>query len=267
MLWEIGGSNAFQPLLARRLLDLPVVDADAMGRAFPRGDMTSFAICDLPVYPWTLADIRDNGDLHRGRGLVVDGAHEPQGLHACSAPSPRPARRRAPAREVKEHGHPPYRDQGAPHRRTGARRAPPAPARPVARCCRRRAACCCSSGKVHDVMRRTTEGFLRGTGCASRASTQDREQSFRGSTSRTSSPSAGATDESWRRCRTSSASWTAVSGEAIGTETIRYGQRVSVVALPAAAAADHPTRAAAMSGPAPSATTSTSARSSHRSAQ
>ena len=49
MLWEVGGNNGFQPFLAASLLGLPVVDCDAMGRAFPQADMTTFAICDLPA--------------------------------------------------------------------------------------------------------------------------------------------------------------------------------------------------------------------------
>src|ERR687888_2240459 len=58
---EIGGGNAIQPFMAAALLDRPVVDGDAMGRAFPEAQMTSFAIHDLPMYPLTLADVRDNG--------------------------------------------------------------------------------------------------------------------------------------------------------------------------------------------------------------
>src|SRR5919201_940968 len=57
---EIGGGNALQPFMAAALLDLPVVDADCMGRAFPEAQMTSFAIHDLRMYPLTLADVRDN---------------------------------------------------------------------------------------------------------------------------------------------------------------------------------------------------------------
>ena len=34
MLWEIGGNNGFQAVLSGMLLDLPIVDCDAMGRAF-----------------------------------------------------------------------------------------------------------------------------------------------------------------------------------------------------------------------------------------
>src|SRR5882724_1591025 len=39
---EIGGGNAIQSHMAAAHLGLPVVDADAMGRAFPEAQMTSF---------------------------------------------------------------------------------------------------------------------------------------------------------------------------------------------------------------------------------
>jgi DUF917 family protein len=57
---EIGGSNALQPCLIAAVTGLPVVDADAMGRAFPEAQMTSFAIHDLAMAPLTLVDVRDN---------------------------------------------------------------------------------------------------------------------------------------------------------------------------------------------------------------
>jgi Protein of unknown function (DUF917) len=57
---EIGGGNAFQPLLVASATGLPVVDADATGRAFPEAQMASFAIAGLPMFPLALADIRDN---------------------------------------------------------------------------------------------------------------------------------------------------------------------------------------------------------------
>src|SRR5207244_6996664 len=58
---EIGGGNAIQPFMAAALLGKPVVDADAMGRAFPEAQMTSFAIHDLRPWPLTLADVRHDG--------------------------------------------------------------------------------------------------------------------------------------------------------------------------------------------------------------
>ena len=60
MPWEIGGGNAFQPLMAAAMLGLPVVDADAMGRAFPEAQMTSFAVMDFTCHPLVMADIRPN---------------------------------------------------------------------------------------------------------------------------------------------------------------------------------------------------------------
>ena len=58
MTTEIGGSNAFQPLMAAAHLDLPIVDADAMGRAYPEAQMTSFAIAGLQPWPLSLVDPR-----------------------------------------------------------------------------------------------------------------------------------------------------------------------------------------------------------------
>src|ERR671935_1987202 len=57
---EIGGGNSIQPFMAAAILNLPVIDGDCMGRAFPEAQMTSFAIHDLRMYPLTLADVRDN---------------------------------------------------------------------------------------------------------------------------------------------------------------------------------------------------------------
>src|SRR5260370_41326677 len=57
---EIGGGNSIQPFMGAAILDLPVIDGDCMGRAFPEAQMTSFAIHDLKMYPLTLADVRDN---------------------------------------------------------------------------------------------------------------------------------------------------------------------------------------------------------------
>lgn len=57
---EIGGSNAMRPLLAAALADLPVVDGDGMGRAFPELQMCTFFIYGLPVAPAALCDVRHN---------------------------------------------------------------------------------------------------------------------------------------------------------------------------------------------------------------
>ena len=51
---EIGGNNGVQPLLAAAETGKPVVDADAMGRAYPEAQMTSFAVGDLKPWPLSL---------------------------------------------------------------------------------------------------------------------------------------------------------------------------------------------------------------------
>ena len=53
---EIGGLNAVLPLVVASTLDLPVVDGDGMGRAFPELQMVTFSIMGNPSTPLTLAD-------------------------------------------------------------------------------------------------------------------------------------------------------------------------------------------------------------------
>jgi len=55
---EIGGGNRIQPLMAGAHLGLPVVDADTMGRAYPEAQMTSVAVGELCPYPCVLYDPR-----------------------------------------------------------------------------------------------------------------------------------------------------------------------------------------------------------------
>src|SRR5436305_3006111 len=55
---EIGGGNGIQPLMAAAHLGIPVVDADTMGRAYPEAQMTSVAVGDLRPFPCTLYDPR-----------------------------------------------------------------------------------------------------------------------------------------------------------------------------------------------------------------
>ena len=76
-----------------------------MGRAYPEAQMTSVAIGDLTPYPvHARRCARHRARRAQGAELEMDGAGQPQDLHRVSARSPRPARRRAPAREVKQWG-------------------------------------------------------------------------------------------------------------------------------------------------------------------
>lgn len=53
---EIGGSNGLVSLLVAACMDIPVVDADLMGRAFPELQMQTMSIHGLSVLPSTLSD-------------------------------------------------------------------------------------------------------------------------------------------------------------------------------------------------------------------
>ena len=58
---EVGGLNSLYPLQVAAKVGLPVVDADGMGRAFPKLEMTSFHIFGVAVTPMAL--VNERGDL------------------------------------------------------------------------------------------------------------------------------------------------------------------------------------------------------------
>lgn len=59
--WEIGGTNSTRPLVQAAHSGLPVIDADAMGRAFPELQMCTFSIYGVPSTPAAISDVR--GDV------------------------------------------------------------------------------------------------------------------------------------------------------------------------------------------------------------
>ena len=226
---EIGGANALQPFLAAAVLGLPVVDADCMGRAFPEAQMTSFAIGDLQCYPLTLADIRDNT-------VVIARAASWKWMErisrkVCTEVGSIAATCKAPrtGKEVK--------DWGILHTTTKAirigaavREAKRRHEDPVAALVAAEAGLRLFDGKVVDVERRTTEGFLRGAaeldGLGSHAGRRLRLEfqnefavGFLDGEPKVTVPELICVLDT-------------LSGEAVGTETLRYGQRVSVVVLP-----------------------------------
>jgi len=227
---EIGGGNAIQPFMAAALLDLPVVDADCMGRAFPEAQMTSFAIHDLCMYPLTLADVRDNAVIvaraaswkwmeRLSRKVCVE-----VGSIASTCKAPRTGK------EVKECA---ILYSTTKAIRLGdtvlaARRAHHDPVRAVVEAER---GLLLFKGKIRDVARRTTEGFLRGT------AKLDGLDEFRGRGFELAFQNEFAVGWLDGAPRVTTPDLICVldsiSGEAVGTETLRYGQRVSVVALPA----------------------------------
>lgn len=229
---EIGGANSFQPLMVAALMEIPVVDADTMGRAYPEAQHSSFAIGDLRPYPLTLADVRENA-------VVVSRVASWKWMErisrkVCTEVGSLAATCKAPrtGREVK--------DWGILHTVTQAvrlgRAVLAARARkedPVAAVLALEDGRLLFRGKVVDVDRRATEGFLRGT-ARMEGLEEDRGHSFR--LDFQNEFTVGWRDDSPRvTVPDIICVMDATTGEAIGTETLRYGQRVRVISLRAPA--------------------------------
>lgn len=227
---EIGGENALLPFFVAALTGLPVLDADPRGRAFPEMQMSSFAIAGLPLFPVAMADIRDNEVLilrtisarwteRIGRQICTEmGAM----LATC-----RPPRTGAQIKAHALHGS----VSRAMRLGTAVRRARREHQDPAEMVLTVEPGLKLFSGKVIDVERRTTSGFVRGQAriegldrYAGRLFTVDFQNEF----------TIGWIDG----CVVATVPdliciLDILSGEAVGTETIRYGQRVVVLSLPA----------------------------------
>ncbi len=227
---EVGGSNAFQPLQAAAHLGLPVVDADAMGRAYPEAQMTSFAIAGLQPWPLALVDPRGVEAVitqvptwkwmeRASRVLAVE-----TGSLAATCKAPRTGA------EVKQWGVQNSMSQaidlGAAVRLARAEHRDPIDAVLASAGGRR-----LFGGKLVDVERRATKGFLRGMAqlagldeWAGRSVELDFQNE-------------------WLVARLDGTAIATVphliclldteSGEAIGTETARYGQRATLIGITA----------------------------------
>ncbi|WP_205082678.1 DUF917 domain-containing protein [Paracraurococcus ruber] len=225
---EIGGNNGIQPMLAAAHLNKPVVDADAMGRAYPEAQMTSFAVGGLKPWPLSMVDPRGvEGIVARvpswtwmerlSRKMCVE-----VGSIASTCKAPRTGR------EVK--------DWGIHHTTTQAialgqaiRRAQREHRDPIQAILDAEDGRLLFRGKVADIARRTTEGFLRGTAAL------DGLEDSRGRRFDLAFQNEWAVgwEDGVPRVMTPDLICVldTVSGEAIGTETLRYGQRVTVIAL------------------------------------
>jgi len=234
---EIGGGNGTQALMAAAHLNIPVVDADCMGRAFPEAQMTSVAIGGLRPYPCTLYDPRGIEAIvtkvpswkwmeRASRKICVE-----MGSIASTSKAPRTGR------EVKDWGiH--FTTTAAIRIGRLVREANRLHTDPIAALLESEGGKRLFTGKVVDVARRTTEGFLRGS-VAIEGIDDDRgsrlELSFQNEWI-----------VAWREGKAIAMSpdlicvLESVSGHAVGTETVRYGQRVTVVALPAPAVLTSP---------------------------
>lgn len=226
---EIGGGNGVHPLMSACLTGYPVVDADTMGRAYPEAQMTSVAVADLTCYPLALADVRDNEVIipraasWKWMERISRKACVEVGSVAATCKAPRTGR------EVKDHGIL-YTTTQAIDLGLAVMAARDAHADPVAAILDAADGLHLFEGKVVDVERRATEGFLRGR---ARVEGLGRDAGGEFTVHFQNEFSVGYLgDEPVVMTPDLICVVDSVSGEGIGTDVIRYGQRVSVLALP-----------------------------------
>jgi DUF917 family protein len=223
---EIGGSNGVCPVAWAAELGLPLVDGDEMGRAFPEVQMTSMNVAGVPVENISVADVMGNVTFFRpvdwewaetiGRALsIVSGSSALMADNVVSAGRLRGALVEGTVTQAIRIG-----------------RAIENTADPVAALVGELGACRLITGKVVDVERTTGGGFVRGSvtvdgtgadaGRTLRIAIQNENLVvFDGDTVLASVPDLISLVD-------------VHSADAIATEMVRYGQRVSVLAWPCA---------------------------------
>jgi uncharacterized protein len=223
---EIGGGNSIQPLMAAARLGVPVIDADAMGRAYPEAQMTSFAVGGLAPAPLVSVDPRGN------EVIVTRAANwkwmERTSRKVCSEFGSIAATCKAPrtGAEVKRWGIPMTTTKAIRlgHAVIEANRRHEDPIEAILKAEHGKRL---FAGKIVEVERRTTEGFLRGRTWI-QGQGQDRIQiDFQNEWIVVWSEGTLLASTPELICVLDSD-----TGEAIGTEMIRYGQRVTVIVLP-----------------------------------
>ncbi len=164
---ECGGINSTMPLVVAAQARIPVIDADGMGRAFPELQMETFGVYGVSGSPLAIAN--EHGDativlahdnrqmewLARGITIRMGGA----ALIAEYAMDGRTARRVAIPRTLRL-----CVELGAAIRRSRERHRDPLPAiGDAVEAAGYWGPRLIFEGKVQDVLRRTTEGFTRGS--------------------------------------------------------------------------------------------------------
>ncbi len=226
---EIGGANALKPLICGLQLDLPVIDGDGMGRAFPELQMDTFSISGIPLTPLALADSHGNVVIFNQMDSPLRTEQYARSLTIEMGGSAALAMPCMTGRQMKSAI---IRGTLSLAQRMGetvleARRSGVEPSEVVAALGHGRVL---FRGKIVDVERRTVKGFARGrlklAAFGSSAGTM--EIAFQ--------------NENLVAWRNGDVACTVPDlicilgledGEPIGTELLRYGLQVAVVALPA----------------------------------
>ena len=226
---EIGGGNALGPMVTALQLGLPVVDGDGMGRAFPELQMDTFMIEGVAPSPFALGDAHGNvavfpriGSAKQAEDFARRLTIEMGGSAGLVMPVMTGAELKATI----------IRDTLSLAQRIGeavlaCRARSIDPAETVARLCN---GSVLFKGKIIDVERRTVQGFARGQLVISAFDdfTKQLEIEFQNENliARSNGRVLCAVPDLITLV-------TLDDGEPIGTESLRYGLRVAVLAMPA----------------------------------
>lgn len=226
---EIGGQNAMEPLIVAALADLPVVDCDGMGRAFPEMQMTTYSIYGHRSTPSVMCDL--HGNVVMFDHAVTELWHErlaracviAQGGASTLASAP------MPGVFVKRFAIPHSYSRAIVLGKT-VRQAQKDNKDPIAAICQTEGGQCVFTGKISDVKRQLQGGFVTG------------EALIEGFDSYQGDKASIIIQNEYLVFSRNGTTEVIVpdlivildidSGEAISTELLRYGQRVSVLALP-----------------------------------
>ena len=223
---EVGGANGLQPISWAARLGLPVVDADGMGRAFPEAQQLTMELAGIKPSPGVMTDERGNTLVIR----AVDGPWLERIARAGAIAFGGIAASTAYSLSVREARGATVRGSLSLAMRVG--RALVGGDDPIASVVDELDAHRLVVGKIVDVDRQTTAGFVRGSvlieGLARDA---DRLIRLEVQNENLVALEDGRVLASVPDIITVLDSQT---GEAISTERLRYGQRVSVIAFPCA---------------------------------
>ena len=224
MPFEIGGSNGLIPLNWAARLGLPYVDADGMGRAFPTMPQMTMNLAGVPSSPCVMTDERLNTLVIRTGGVewterllrTSTAAFGGAAVAALYLMDVATARRATVPGSVSR-----ALELGAALARNGDD--------PIDTVVDRLDAVELIRGKVIDVERETSDGFVRGSAIVEDATGEGRLLRLEIQNENL----AALEDGEVRACVPDVITvLDARTGEAIVTERLRYGQRVGVIAFP-----------------------------------
>jgi hypothetical protein len=228
LIGEIGGSNSIMPLVVALQTGLPVVDGDAMGRAFPELQMDTFSIGGVSHAPMALGDSHGNVVIFHSLDTTYRAEQYARILTISmggSAALAMPIVTGAQAKQHLIHGTLTLAQQmGAAV--LAARKAGDDPAEVVAALGHGHVL---FRGKIADLERKTVQGFARGRmTLVGFGDAQQLDIAFQNENliARLNGEVVATVPDLITLVQLE-------DGEPIGTESLRYGLRVAVLAMPA----------------------------------